>query len=82
MFERTKARAYNMMDLALELAGGLLIIALGIGYVAAPIFFTVNNTSTASWDVTSRTIWPYLFLLSIVTVLFGLLYVAKSKRAD
>jgi hypothetical protein len=82
MFERTKARAHSISDMAMEITGALIVIAIGIGSIAAPIFFATNTSALAGWDATSRTIWPYLFLLSIVAILFGILYMAKKSHAS
>jgi len=79
MFERVKAHAHNMMAKALEITGALIAVSIGIGMVAAPIFFSTN---TSTWDTTSQTIFPILFVLGLVVVLFGFLWAAKSKGAE
>jgi nitrogen fixation-related uncharacterized protein len=79
MFESTKAHAHNMMAKALEITGALIAVSIGIGMVAGPIFFATNTTG---WDTTSQTIFPILFVLGLVVVLFGFLWAAKSKSVD
>jgi hypothetical protein len=79
MFERVKAKAHDMMGTALEITGALIAVAVGIGMVAAPIFF---NTNTTAWDSTSKVIFPVLFVLALVVILFGFLWKAKSHRGE
>jgi hypothetical protein len=75
MFELTKATANDMMSHAINSAGALIAVAIGIGGVAAGIFFTVNTTG---WDTTSKLVWPYIFVLSIAVILFGFLRMAQK----
>ena len=79
MFERIKAKAKDLMSKALEVTGALIAVSVGIGYVAAPIFFATN---TSTWDATSKIIFPVLFVLGLVVVLFGLLMAAKRGSAE
>jgi nitrogen fixation-related uncharacterized protein len=69
-------RAYKMplAQLATEMALALIVVAILIGGIAANIFFSVNSTQLATWDPTSRLIWPYLFPLSLAALLVGVLY--------
>jgi hypothetical protein len=76
MFERIKEVAHNFMDEALDITGGIVGAAIGIGLIAGGIFFTVNTTG---WDSTSKLVWPYIFVLAIVALLFGLLYRARHS---
>lgn len=78
MFDSIKKRAKSLMDHALEITGAIIAVAVGVGYVAAPIFFATNTTG---WDATSQIIWPVLFVLALVAILFGLLYMARHKGA-
>jgi hypothetical protein len=79
-------KAHNFMDTSLDIAGGLVAAALGIGAVGAGIFFSVNTSlggngsygNVSSWDSTSRLVWPYIFVLSVVALLFMLLYRARE----
>lgn len=75
MFELVKATARNMMDHAIDSTGALVATAIGIGAIAAGIFFTVN---TSGWDATSALVWPYIFVLAIVVIIFGYLKSARS----
>jgi formate/nitrite transporter FocA (FNT family) len=77
--EKVKARAHDLMGKALEVTGALIAVSVGIGYVAAPIFFSTNTTT---WDTTSKIIFPVLFVLGLVVVLFGLLQSARAKGAE
>jgi formate/nitrite transporter FocA (FNT family) len=79
MFERIKARAHDLMGKALEVTGALIAVSVGIGYVAAPIFFATN---TDAWDSTSKIIFPVLFVLGLVVILFGLLASARNRGAE
>ena len=63
-------KAHGMMEHAIESTGALIATAIGIGAIAASIFFTVNTTT---WDATSKIVWPYIFVLAIVVILFGYL---------
>ena len=71
-----KGIAHNFMDEALDITGGIVGAAIGIGLIAGGIFFTVNTTG---WDSTSKLVWPYIFVLAIVALLFGLLYRARHS---
>lgn len=71
--------ARSLMDHALELTGAIIAVSIGLGAIAAPIFF---NTSTVFWDTTSKTIWPYLFVLALAVFLIGMLYSFKKGRAN
>jgi hypothetical protein len=79
MFEHVKVKAHDMMGTALEITGTLIAVAVGIGYVAAPIFF---NTNTTGWDSTSKIIFPVLFVLALVVILFGFLMKARQNRGE
>jgi hypothetical protein len=74
--KRHEGRADNFMDEALDITGGIVGAAIGIGLIAGGIFFTVNTTG---WDTTSKLVWPYIFVLAIVALLFGLLYRARHS---
>jgi hypothetical protein len=71
-----EGKAFNFMDEALDITGGIVGAAIGIGLIAGGIFFTVNTTG---WDSTSKLVWPYIFVLAIVALLFGLLYRARHS---
>lgn len=69
----------DMMATALEVTGALIAVAVGIGYVAAPVFFATNTTT---WDATSKIIFPVLFVLALVVILFGFLMKARQSKAE
>jgi hypothetical protein len=75
-------KAHSFMDTSLDIAGGIVAAALGIGAVGAGIFFSVNTSANGStvagWDATSKLVWPYIFVLSVVSLLFMLLYRARE----
>jgi succinate dehydrogenase/fumarate reductase cytochrome b subunit len=69
-------RAYRMAlaQLATELAIALIVIAILVGGIAANIFFSINATQLATWDPTSRIVWPYIFPLCLAALLVAILY--------
>jgi hypothetical protein len=70
------ARAYDLAKTALELGIAMVIIAVVIGQVALPIFFGVN---TSGYDATTKLIWPFLAVLTIVGLLIIILKRAQSS---
>jgi hypothetical protein len=74
-----KARAHDFMGFAIDATGGLIAAAIGIGLIASTIFFSVNTTA---WDTTSKTVWPYIFVLVVVVILFGLLQMARKRSGS
>jgi hypothetical protein len=72
--EKVRAFRMGLAQLATELAIALIVIAILVGGIAANIFFTVNYSTAAGWDATSRVVWPYIFPLSLAALLIGILY--------
>ena len=70
------ARAFDLAKTALELGIAMVIIAVVIGQVALPIFFGVN---TSGYDATTKLIWPFLAVLTIVGLLIIILKRAQSS---
>jgi len=69
-----KARA-SLMNEAIELGGGLLVVAIIIGTIAVPIFIATNTTG---WGATNIIIWGTILTVSFAALI--MLIIARFRR--
>lgn len=74
---RDPAKAYSMADKAIDLTVTLIVVAIGVGAIGAGIFFTINTTA---WDTTSRTVWPYVFVIIIAAIIIGAIMAVRHRE--
>lgn len=56
----------------------VVIIAVALLFpIAGKLIF---NANTVGWDSTSKTVFPYVFLIGLVAIVIGLLYRFLSHR--
>ena len=68
-----KARA-SLMGSAIELGGGLLVIAIIIGTIAIPLFLGINTTLWTVWtgSPTLALIWGTVITIALAALILGI----------
>lgn len=75
--ETVKPKARGLMSEAIELGGGLLVIAIIIGTIAVPIFMATN---TSGWGATNIIIWGTILTVAFAALI--MLIIGRFKRAS
>ena len=78
MFDAIRA---NLMNRAIQIGGAILVVAILVGQIALPIFFTVNTTT---WGATNIVIWGVVVTVGLAAIIMGFVGFFKKNnvRAD
>lgn len=70
-------KAYSLSGTVIEIAIAMLVLAILLGTIALPIFFT---TCTSTWGATNATIWWVVPTVALAAVIVGLVSHFRHKE--
>ena len=70
----TKASS-GLMNSAIELGGGLLVIAIVVGTIAIPLFIAVDTSHWTAWSgsATLLLVWGTILTISLAALIMGVI---------
>ena len=75
LVESTKKAYAGLMSSAIELGGGLLVIAIVVGTIAIPLFIGVDTSSWTLWSgsPTLVLIWGTILTIMLAALIMGII---------